>query len=136
LAAKGYKVNRYTVIQEYMRVRKKKVTPEMIKSSFVATGIHPINRNVFDDHDFAPSQTTSGRALVGSSYPDEIPSSDPAIPTDVEDSDYYDDYISGYGNMVLEISNDDSGSATSTDDTPWVTCSSSKSTILSLRDAL
>jgi hypothetical protein len=140
LATKGWRLNRYTVIPEYMKVRKKKVTAEVIKNAFSATGIYPINWEVFSAEDFAPSETTSGRALVGPSYPAEVPSSDPAIPTDIEDSDYEDDYISDYGNMVIDLDDDSNDESGSSDDdrnlTPTPPTRRSSSKILTLRNAL
>ncbi|KIL58603.1 hypothetical protein M378DRAFT_86304 [Amanita muscaria Koide BX008] len=88
---KGITISRYNVVPEYLEVRKKAVTKDLIRTAFVKTGIYPVNRNVFSEEDFAPSMASSSCAHVPASFPDDVPSSDAAIPTDAEsegDSDY------------------------------------------------
>jgi hypothetical protein len=82
----GIKIDRYNVIHEYMTVRSV-ITPKIIKSAFQATGIYPLNPNVFTNDNFAPSQSFSTLAHVPSSYPTDIPTSPIAIPTDSETSE-------------------------------------------------
>ncbi|KAF9009678.1 hypothetical protein BDQ17DRAFT_1421842 [Cyathus striatus] len=92
-ATVGKKINRYMVIHEYMKVRKQKITPDLICKSFEKTGIYPINCNVFKDEDFTPSQSFSHHATMGASYPDEVLTSDSAISSDSEsDCDDDDEY--------------------------------------------
>lgn len=88
LVAKNKPMSRYSVIPEYMRMQKEFLTPRLLQSSFRATGIYPLNANIFTKEDFAPSQTFSISAHVPESYPPEIPSSDPAIPSDYEHTDH------------------------------------------------
>jgi hypothetical protein len=78
-------MNRYNIIQNCLEVRNKHLFPDLIRTSFEKTGLFPLNRNVFREEDFAPSKATSTTAWTPDSFPDEIPSSDPAIPTDDED---------------------------------------------------
>ncbi|KIL54744.1 hypothetical protein M378DRAFT_91977 [Amanita muscaria Koide BX008] len=88
---KGILITRYNVIPEYLKVREKAVTKDLIRTAFSKTGIYPVNRNVFSEEDFAPSMASSSSAHVPASFPNDIPSSDTAIPTDAEseeDSDY------------------------------------------------
>ena len=81
---RGIVINRYNVVQNYLQVREKYMTQTLIKSGFKKTGIYPLNRNVFTKEDFAPSKASSTIAWTPSSYPEEVPSSDPAIPSDAE----------------------------------------------------
>ena len=93
---KGIRITRYNVIPEYLKVREKAVTEELIRMAFSKTGIYPVNRNVFSEEDFAPSMASSSSAHVPASFPDDVPSSDTAIPTDAEseeDSDYENDNL-------------------------------------------
>ena len=69
----GIKINRYNFVPEYMEVRKKAITPELIKKSFSRTGIYPFNPDIFTDKDFAPSRATSRDAHLPPSYPPEVP---------------------------------------------------------------
>ncbi|KAG2009463.1 hypothetical protein CC2G_015312 [Coprinopsis cinerea AmutBmut pab1-1] len=102
LAAKGYRLTRYSLVNEYLAIRATTVTPDLIKESFRKTGIYPYNRNVFTDADFAPNQAFDSQASLGDSYPEEFPSSDLAIPSDAEWSEDEDgeDY-----NPFMEINN-------------------------------
>jgi len=69
------------------------MTKELIKVAFEKTGIYPINRQVFEPEDFAPSKVSSSIAHVPDTFPDDVPSSDPIVPSDVEDEDHMlDDY--------------------------------------------
>jgi hypothetical protein len=60
------------------------MTMTLLQSAFHATGIYPLNQDIFKSVDFAPSKLFSTTASTPSSYPEEVPSSPLAIPTDNE----------------------------------------------------
>ena len=108
LVARNKPMTRYTVIPEYMRMQRGFLTSHLIKNSLKATGISPLNPNIFTDEDFAPSQTFSTSAHVPESYPPDIPSSDPAIPSDgepvdVQESSDSDSYSDSDSEMKLAV---------------------------------
>ncbi|THH28929.1 hypothetical protein EUX98_g5259 [Antrodiella citrinella] len=109
----GKKVSRYNVIEEYMAIRDKCMPASLVQQAFAATGIYPRNPNVFTDEDFAPSQCFSVKAHAPSSYPDPVPSSDPAVPSDDEGGDDSND-DSEYHNS--DSSDSDSGVDTEDDE--------------------
>src|SRR5260370_3818797 len=76
----------YNVIHEFMEVQKDFMTVPLtlIQKSFCVTGIYPFNPNIFTEEDFAPSQVFSVKAHTLASFPETIPSSDPAIPNDID----------------------------------------------------
>ena len=76
--AHGVTIDRYNMIHAYLKVREV-ITPDLIKKSFAKTGICPFNPSIFTDEDFAPSMASSTAAHVPPSYPDEVPSSPPAV---------------------------------------------------------
>lgn len=82
-------INRFTVIPQYVHGTRSAMTKELITKAFKMTGLYPVNRNVFKPEDFAPSKASSTVAHVPSSFPDEVPGSDPIEPPVdiVEDSD-------------------------------------------------
>lgn len=88
--AEGITMDRYNVIHEYLQVRHV-VTPDLIKTAFRKTGIHPLNPNIFTADDFAPSKSFSTVAHVPTSFPHEIPSSPPAQSSDLDGSDTSDE---------------------------------------------
>ena len=49
------KINRFSIIPQYIQGVRHTITKELIQSSFKSTGIWPVNRNVFTDEDFTPS---------------------------------------------------------------------------------
>jgi len=108
LAAKSITINRYNFIPEYLAVWEKVITWELIIKVFCKTGIYPFNPSIILDHDFRPSMALSTTLRLPSSYPNLIPSSPPAIPTDDEDSD--DDFIPGHSSNVEMASGDDDDS--------------------------
>ncbi|KAF9450871.1 hypothetical protein P691DRAFT_788267 [Macrolepiota fuliginosa MF-IS2] len=57
---------------------------KFLHEGFQKTGLYPVNHDVFTDTDFAPSQASSTQVHVPDSFPLNIPSSDPAIPSDAE----------------------------------------------------
>lgn len=89
-ARKGQRdINRHTIIPTYVHATRDAMDPTTIKKAFKNTGIFPINRDIFTAEDFAPSQATSSHANVLDTYPPEIRSSSPFVPSDAEsDSDY------------------------------------------------
>lgn len=94
LHIKRQTVNRYNVIQEYLKVRDHHMKLSSIQSAFRTTGLFPVNRNVFSDEDFAPSMSSSSKAHVPDSFPTDTPTLPLAIPSDIE-SDSDDDDESG-----------------------------------------
>ena len=86
----GVQMDRYNIIQEYMLVRPKSMTPELLCSAFKATGIHPFNPNVFTDDDFAPAKASSCTTHVPKGFPPEVATSSP-IPSDMSDPEKGDD---------------------------------------------
>ena len=80
----GITINQYNVIPEYLQVRQKCVTKELIKKVFEKTGIYPVNSNIFTKEDFVPSKASLSKAHVPDSFPDDVPSSDLAIPSDAD----------------------------------------------------
>ncbi|KAH7917731.1 DDE-domain-containing protein, partial [Leucogyrophana mollusca] len=66
----GVEIDRYNFIHEYMSIHHV-ITPELIRSAFKKTGIHPLDPSVFTDRDFAPSTVTSSTAHLPPSYPAE-----------------------------------------------------------------
>src|SRR5260370_12251363 len=81
LTDKNIPMTCYNVIHEFMEVRKDFMTVPLIQKSFCVTGIYPFNPNIFTEEDFTPSQVFSVKAHTPASFPETIPSSDPAIPT-------------------------------------------------------
>ncbi|PPR04183.1 hypothetical protein CVT24_010776 [Panaeolus cyanescens] len=87
LMRKGVDITRYNVVQEFMKIQNQCVTPQIICAAFKDTGLYPLNRNIFDEEDFAPSLPYSIKAAVPKDFPETVPSSDPAIPSDIEMED-------------------------------------------------
>jgi len=89
--AQGVRIDRYNLIPEYLAVHRT-ITPSLVQKAFVKTGIYPLNPNIFNDHDFAPSQASSSIPTFPPSYPHEVPLSVPLepseIPGDSEDQDH------------------------------------------------
>jgi hypothetical protein len=80
----GVRMNRYNVVQEYMKVRSASMTPELFASAFSCTGIYPFNPNLFTNVDFGPAQSFSISMHAPKSFPAEAPSS-PPLPSDMSD---------------------------------------------------
>ena len=96
---RGITINQYNVIPEYLQVHQKCLTKELIEKAFEKTGIYPVNPNIFTKEDFAPSKASSSKAHVPDSFPDDVPSSDLAIPSDAE------------SDSEMEIDEDEEGDA-------------------------
>ena len=111
--AHGVTVDRYNMVHAYLKVREV-ITPDLIKKSFAKTGIYPFNPSIFTDENFAPSMASSTVAHVPPSYPDEVPSSPPAVfssdleakddASDVDPDSEYEPSISPDGNGDLDES--------------------------------
>lgn len=65
----GKGITRGDVVKEYMAIRKKTFSAELIRKAFQRAGLNPINENVFTADDFAPSIATSTVAHMPASYP-------------------------------------------------------------------
>jgi hypothetical protein len=57
------RIDRYNVIDEYMKVHNKVMKPELIQSAFKNAGLHPLNPDIFTEEDFAPSDVTARLGL-------------------------------------------------------------------------
>lgn len=112
---KGIVMNRYNVIQNYLKVRSKYMSAALMKSAFKKTGLYPVNRTVFTEEDFAPSKASSTTAWTPDSFPDDVPTSDIEIPSDAESEDEWideDDVIPAavqpsQSILTLELDDDD-----------------------------
>jgi hypothetical protein len=106
----GVTIDRYNIVHEYVKIRGV-ITPDLIRKSFEKTGIYPFNPAIFTDADYAPSMASSTIVHVPSFFPPEIPSSPPAILSDIEESDA--DYESSLD--FMDEDQDDPGSGTESD---------------------
>ncbi|KIJ34985.1 hypothetical protein M422DRAFT_262946 [Sphaerobolus stellatus SS14] len=62
-------VTRYNLVEHYMQIRNKYITPQVIQAAFRHSGLWPINRNVFTDEDFVPSQNFAINADMPPTFP-------------------------------------------------------------------
>jgi len=72
------KIDHYNIIQEYMEVCPRLMTPELMCSVFSTTGIFLFNNTLFTDNNFAPAKSFSYMMHISESFPAEVPSSPPA----------------------------------------------------------
>jgi hypothetical protein len=79
------KMDRYNIVQEYMKIRPWSMTPKLLRSAFSTTGIFPFNDALFTDNDFAPAMSFSHTMHVPKTFPAEVPSSPPAVSSDFSD---------------------------------------------------
>lgn len=77
--AQGVQINRFNFIPEYLAIHRT-LCPSLVQKAFAKTGIYPLNPNIFDDHEYTPSQTSSSMPTFPPSYPDEAPPA--AVPLD------------------------------------------------------
>ena len=63
--------------------------PELLRSTFQATGIFPFNLDIFTNMDFEPVKSFSHKMHFPDSFPAEVRSSSPAVALD-SDSDIMD----------------------------------------------
>jgi hypothetical protein len=66
----GNEINKSEFIREYMGVRDKVFTRELIQSAWKTSGIWPPNPNRFTEEDFAPSQVLSYVARFPPGFPE------------------------------------------------------------------
>ena len=85
--ARGVKINRYNVIQEYCSIHDV-ITPFLVQKAFKHTGIYPLNPNLFTEKDFAPAWASSIMACahLPLSYPREVPTSPIMAPSNINSS--------------------------------------------------
>src|SRR6266850_1603222 len=55
----GVQMDRYNLVEEYMLVRSKSMTHELLRLAFTVMGIFPFNANIFSNEDFAPAKSSS-----------------------------------------------------------------------------
>jgi hypothetical protein len=65
----GTGIPEWKFIIEYMSVREKAVTVPVIQGGWAKSGLEPFNPNIFTNADFAPSQATSTKVFLPSSFP-------------------------------------------------------------------
>lgn len=56
-------------VREYMAVRRRTMTPEVILGAWRRTGLMPFNSAIFTEKDFAPSYATSTQVYTPPSFP-------------------------------------------------------------------
>ncbi|KAF5325486.1 hypothetical protein D9619_009916 [Psilocybe cf. subviscida] len=122
------KINQYTVIPAYVHATRKAMDKETIAKAFKNTGIFPANRDIFTNDDFAPSRATSAYANVPDSYPLELRSSSPFVPSDAESDSDYEQESDG---SMMDASADDSVQPESETDNPSTPSSQPRSGLLS-----
>ena len=119
LQERNTEITQREFVVEYLAIRNKVFTPNLIQKAFKNTGIHPFNPNIFAAEDFAPSQVTSHKVHVPLSYPEphiqdegEAVSSDrgDGWGSDWGDSDDDDDEVEE------PVDDDDGGEGMSVDD--------------------
>jgi hypothetical protein len=87
----GNPITRATVISEWMDLRPKFLTKKLILSSWEHTGNYPINPNVFDDEDYAPSHVSSTSAHLPEGYPGTGTHSDTESEPELDELEYRSD---------------------------------------------
>lgn len=75
----GVHINRFNFIPEYLAVHCT-IAPSLVQKAFANTGIYPLNPDIFDNHDYAPSHASSSIPAFPPSYPHEIPLSESLEP--------------------------------------------------------
>ncbi|KIY61729.1 hypothetical protein CYLTODRAFT_316594, partial [Cylindrobasidium torrendii FP15055 ss-10] len=69
VAAQGNRITKTNFISHYLEVRDKSLSKAAIVSAWKKCGLDPINPDIFDDRDFAPSWNTSIQLHVPENYP-------------------------------------------------------------------
>jgi hypothetical protein len=77
-------MDQYNIIQEYMEIHLRSMTPKLMHLAFSTTGIFPFNDALFIDNNFAPAKSFSHTMHIPESFPAEVPSS-PPVALDVSD---------------------------------------------------
>jgi hypothetical protein len=89
----GEPIARADFVKEYLVVRDRAVTPELVRAAFRKTGIAPYNPTIFSAADFGPSQPSSTRAHLPESFPSNSPeSADRNLDSDDWDDDSSDEW--------------------------------------------
>ena len=70
LQERNTEITQREFVLEYLAIRNKVFTPDLIQKAFKNTGIHPFNPDIFTAEDFAPSQVSSHKVHVPLSYPE------------------------------------------------------------------
>jgi hypothetical protein len=105
MAADDKPVEKSSVIDHYMTVRKTTLTSKAINDSWRRTGHYPINPDIFTDEDYAPSNITSCLSHMPTGFPKEVPSSpESAKFTDDESNNESDPTYTSDSESELEVS--------------------------------
>src|SRR5712671_5443642 len=77
-------MDRYNIIQEYMEICPRSMTPKLLHSAFSTIGIFLFNNTLFTNNNFASVKSFSHMMHIPESFPTEVPTS-PLAASDVSD---------------------------------------------------